>query len=119
MTDFLSKKALNAYRKALGARLSDLEEVHSLTEEDRAPVTLDQTTQGRLSRMDALQVQAMALETDRRRDMEIRRVESAIARLEDGEFGYCLSCGDEIEVKRLDNDPATPTCIGCASGRIG
>jgi len=118
MTDFLTKKEMSAYRKALETKLSDLNEVHALTQEDRAPVTLDQTTQGRLSRMDALQVQAMALETDRRREMEIKRVESALERMSDGEFGYCLSCGDEIEIKRLDNDPSTPTCIGCARGSV-
>lgn len=118
MSGFLNKKALNAYRKSLDGRLAELEEAHASTEEDRAPVTLDQTTQGRLSRMDALQVQAMALETDRRREMEIKRVEAALGRMDDDEFGYCISCGDEIEIKRLDNDPATPTCIGCARGSI-
>ena len=118
MAHFLSKKALNAYKKDLTHRLSELEEAHASTEEDRAPVTLDQTTQGRLSRMDALQVQAMALETDRRREVEIKRVEAAIQRVADDEFGYCVSCGDEIESKRLNNDPASPTCISCARGSL-
>lgn len=118
MTHFLAKKALNAYRKTLEKRLSELEDAHASTQEDRAPVELDQTTQGRLSRMDALQVQAMALETDRRREMEIRKIEAAIQRIDDGEFGYCLSCGDEIDVKRLDNDPAVPSCISCAKGSL-
>ncbi len=118
MSHFLPKKAQNAYRKLLEQRLAELEDDHALTQEDRAPVELDQTTQGRLSRMDALQVQAMALETDRRREMEIRKIDAALERLDDGEFGYCLSCGDEIGVKRLDNDPAVPSCISCASGRL-
>ncbi|NQV44352.1 MAG: TraR/DksA C4-type zinc finger protein [Rhodospirillales bacterium] len=118
MSHFLKKKSLNAYAKVLDKRLSELEDAHASTKEDRAPVELDQTTQGRLSRMDALQVQAMALETDRRREIEIKRVESAIQRIPSGEFGYCVSCGDEIEIKRLDNDPATPSCISCARGSL-
>jgi DnaK suppressor protein len=118
MIRFLGKKTLNAYHKRLDNRLSELEKSHAATEESRAPVALDQTTQGRLSRMDALQVQAMALETDRRRKIEIKRVEAAILRMENDEFGYCASCGDEIEVKRLDNDPACPNCISCARGSL-
>jgi len=119
MSIYPGKKALSAYGKTLDIRLSELQDAHASTEDDRAPVTLDQTTQGRLSRMDALQVQAMALETDRRREIEIARVEAAIQRITDGEFGYCMSCGDEIESKRLENDPASPTCISCARGSLG
>ena len=57
--------------------------------------------------MDAMQVQAMALETKRRREVGINRIK-------EGEFGFCLNCGDEIAVKRLDIDPSIPTCISCA-----
>jgi len=114
--DEMSKTAEKAYKKVLRERLVDLERIQASAAESRAPVALDQTTQGRLSRMDALQVQAMALETDRRRELEIQRVEAAMTRLDEGEFGYCISCGDDIEHKRLNNDPSTPTCIGCAQG---
>jgi DnaK suppressor protein len=114
----LDKKALKAYKKSLDSRLKDLQTVQATSAESREPVALDQTTTGRLSRMDALQVQAMALETDRRRDLEITRVETALDRMKHGEFGYCVTCGDEVEIKRLDNDPSTPTCIGCARGSI-
>ncbi len=84
------------------------------TEHDRDPVELDQTSVGRLSRMDALQSQAMALETERRRETEIQRIDAALKRIEDDDYGYCLTCGEEIAVKRLDFDPATPVCIDCA-----
>lgn len=113
----LTKKKINEYRKRLEAQRAELAADSETTAGDRAPVTLDQTTQGRLSRMDALQVQAMALETERRRENEIRRIDAALGRIEKGEFGYCLSCGDEIEAKRLEYDPALPTCIGCAQPR--
>jgi DnaK suppressor protein len=77
-------------------------------------VELDQTMVGRLSRMDALQSQAMQLETERRRTVEIQRINAALQRITDSEFGYCVSCGIDIEPKRLDNDPTTPTCFDCA-----
>jgi DnaK suppressor protein len=95
---------------------ADLERLAHEHEHDSDIVELDQTTQGRLSRMDALQGQAMALEVARRREAEIRRIDAALARIEDGDYGYCVGCGEEIARKRLDLDPATPNCIDCARG---
>lgn len=110
----LSSKEIKAYRETLENRRAALLDVHEKSADSRAPVELDQTTQGRLSRMDALQVQAMALETDRRRELEIQRIEHALDRIATGEFGYCITCGEEIETKRLDHDASAPTCIACA-----
>ncbi len=101
------KKKLEAERKAL---LHDTE----VSAGERATVKLDQTTVGRLSRMDALQTQAMALETERRREVELNRIEAALERMATGEYGACLSCGETIRPKRLEMDPATPVCIDCA-----
>ncbi len=84
------------------------------TQDSRKPVELDQTSVGRLSRMDALQTQAMQLETGRRRDLELKRIESALKRIEEGDFGYCVTCGEDIEEKRLAHDPTFPTCVACA-----
>ncbi len=85
------------------------------TMSDSAPVELDQTRVGRLSRMDALQIQAMAQETERRRHNELSRIEAALLRLKDGDYGYCVSCDDEIPDKRLELDPSTAICVDCAS----
>tara|TARA_R110002167_G_scaffold41937_1_gene127858 strand:+ start:558 stop:896 length:339 start_codon:yes stop_codon:yes gene_type:complete len=81
----------------------------------RTAVELDQTKVGRLSRMDALQGQAMAQETARRGALELKRIAAALHRLEIGEYGYCIRCGDAISAGRLQSDPATPTCIKCAA----
>jgi len=84
--------------------------------EGSRPVELDQTRVGRLSRMDALQGQAMAQETERRRNNELQRIDAALARVDTGDYGYCVICGEEISSKRLALDPSTPLCIDCASG---
>lgn len=105
---------VKAFKKRLLKMRDEVEELSEVTEEARQPVELDQTTVGRLSRMDALQSQAMQLETERRRIVEKQRINSALQRIEEGEFGYCVSCGIEIESKRLDNDPTVPTCFDCA-----
>lgn len=98
------------------------EELLAMTEstrDSRAPVELDQQSVGRLSRMDAMQVQAMAQETERRRALDLARIDAALARMDEGDYGYCVSCGEEIGVKRLELDPAVPTCIDCARGGEG
>ena len=106
--------------KAVKARLialrADLRDTSATSAESREPVELDQSRVGRLSRMDALQGQAMALEIARRRENEVRRIDAALARIDGGEYGYCVTCGEDIAAKRLDLDPAAAVCIDCARG---
>lgn len=83
--------------------------------ETRTDIVLDPQRYGRLSRMDAIQQQAMDDETARRRDVELTRIDAALRRIDDDEFGYCTACDQPITLKRLENDPANPLCIGCAS----
>jgi len=78
-------------------------------------VALDQSAVGRLSRMDALQAQAMSLESKRRRELELTRTKSALLRIEKKEYGYCLRCNEDISEKRLSVDPAATLCIDCAN----
>ena len=82
--------------------------------EDGEPVALDQTRVGRLSRMDALQNQAMAQETERRRQQQLVDIDRALRRLAEGTYGECVECGEPIAEKRLALDPSTPLCIECA-----
>jgi len=80
-------------------------------------VELDQTRVGRLSRMDALQSQAMSMENNRRRAQRLALIEAALARLDAGEFGACAECGEPIAEGRLAHDPAALLCIACAEER--
>ena len=103
---------------AISARLlnrrAELRTLLDSTQDSREPVELDQSKVGRLSRMDALQGQAMALESERRRTAELQRIEAALKRLDGGDYGYCIKCDEEIAPARLDLDPAVATCIRCA-----
>lgn len=103
-------------RTALEARRAELSDLSRSTESDRAPVELDQTRVGRLSRMDALQGQEMAKAQEARRAQELQRIAAALKRFDDDTYGLCLRCGDEIAEGRLRADPAIPLCIGCANG---
>jgi DnaK suppressor protein len=83
--------------------------------ESAAVVELDQTKVGRLSRMDALQAQAMAQASEQRREQSLRRIDAALKRLDDDEYGDCLRCDEPINPKRLEFDPTVTLCIECAS----
>lgn len=103
------------FKNLLLVRQTELAELAASTADARAPVELDQQSVGRLSRMDAMQGQAMALETERRRAAEQQRILAALKRIEAGDFGYCVTCEEEIAPKRLELDPSIPVCIDCAT----
>jgi len=105
---------LKKYKKLLLSRQEELLSLIASTKEDSAPVELDQTMVGRLSRMDAMQGQAMAEEVKRRRDMELTRIDAALGRIAEDEYGYCLTCGEDIDEKRLKLDPSISLCSKCA-----
>ena len=102
------------FRALLLQRRQELLSVKETAESAADTVELDQTRVGRLSRMDALQLQAMSLENKRRRELELKRISTALSRVNEDEYGYCVNCGDEIAESRLKVDPAAPLCIACA-----
>ncbi|MBE0508599.1 MAG: TraR/DksA C4-type zinc finger protein [Marinospirillum sp.] len=91
-------------------------ELESLAEgnDQAGTVELDQSRVGRLSRMDALQGQQMALEAERRRNQQLRQVLAALKRIEAGDYGDCAECGEPIAPGRLEYNPAVECCINCA-----
>ena len=99
----------------LEARLAPLREELVRTAAAATTVELDQTTQGRLSRMDAMQQQAMAAGLAERLRTEIRKTEAALDRVANGSYGECCRCGAEIPAARLAADPAAPFCTDCAN----
>ncbi|MBA3033436.1 MAG: TraR/DksA C4-type zinc finger protein [Gammaproteobacteria bacterium] len=94
-------------------RLASLHEELARTTAAAAPVELDQTTQGRLSRMDAIQQQAMAASLAERLRTEIRKTDAALDRVADGRYGECCRCGEAIAAERLAADLAAPFCADC------
>ena len=109
---------LARYRIKLLALRDELSAQSDQSKDSRAAVQLDQQAVGRVSRVDALQQQAMAQELERRRQRELVRLDAALKRVDDGSFGECAACGEPIGEKRLGLDPTLPTCVRCA-GRGG
>ncbi len=104
-----------ALRGRLLERRAALAGVAESAKDASRPVELDQARVGRLSRMDAMQHQEMARESDRRRERELQRIGTALARMNSGDYGYCLACDDPIGIERLRVDPAATQCLPCAT----
>lgn len=102
-----------ALRERLEARLTEVDAALGRSADAVRPVRLDQTSVGRLSRMDALQQQAMRLGLREGLARERRRIEAALARIEAGTYGKCCACGDDLSTERLHADPAAPFCVAC------
>jgi DnaK suppressor protein len=107
--------SLNKFKDQLLNLQQELLDLEDTANDAVKTVELDQTRVGRLSRMDALQGQAMSLEAKRRRQIELQKIAAALRRIDKHEYGDCVRCGEPIAVKRLELDPAAPLCITCAS----
>lgn len=112
LTNDKYKTALTELRAQLSASQSAQASADSIVELDQAKV-------GRLSRMDALQTQALNDELQRRRELQLQRIASALDRIDRGEFGICLRCDDDIDARRLDGDPSVTLCVACATAAQG
>lgn len=106
---------LKTAREQLIALREELEALADTGAEAAAVVHLDQSRVGRLSRMDAMQAQAMAKAAVARRADMLRKIAAALRRIDEGGYGECVECGEAINPKRLQIDPTTALCIGCAS----
>ena len=105
------------FKRLLEQKRSEILELIETGDIAAKPVELDQTRVGRLSRMDAMQAQAMSIEAKRRRDLELIRISSALERIEEGSYGECLECMEMISTARLEYNPSATLCIQCAEQR--
>ena len=104
------------HKRLIELQLQELTGEDELGQSSQKTVVLDQQSVGRLSRMDALQSQAMAQAQQRRRNVLKSSLTAALQRLEDEEFGYCVDCGDEIEEARISASLVIMKCMSCLKG---
>jgi DnaK suppressor protein len=109
----LSPDQRTELRGALERMLDRLERSMLATDRAAAPVELDQTAVGRLSRMDSLQNQGLTRNLQERERMKLVEIQEALGRMDDGSYGRCGSCGEAIPFGRLLVMPETSTCAGC------
>lgn len=107
----LTKDQILELRAQIEAELKEISA--ALSEKSKDSMELDQTCVGRLSRMDAMQQQAMASGMRERMLLRSRRLVAAWTRTEQGTFGTCCQCDEFIPIERLRSDLGTPFCSDC------
>ena len=103
------------FKELLLQQQQELLEVLESGKNAAGTVMLDQTSVGRVSRMDALQSQAMMKELARRREQSLHEISKALKRIDSGDYGYCEKCSEAIAVKRLQINPVALYCIACSN----
>ena len=101
------------HRKQIQQEMEELRVLSDGSRDSRAPVKLDQQSVGWLSRMDAMQQQSMELAREERRRQRLATLAATLRRMDEYEYGYCLSCGDDVAEARLVADPAGTLCVDC------
>jgi len=100
-------------RKRIEMRMEELSQTIARLEETSKPVSLDQPI-GRLSRMDSMASQAISDQRLSESRRTLMRLERALDRIDDAEFGICAECGEPIAAGRLLAMPEATLCVDCA-----
>jgi DnaK suppressor protein len=110
----LSKALLAEFEHQLQNLKLQIEQESTAAKDSSATVELDQQSVGRLSRMDAMQSQQMAMELARRRQRSLVLINEALNRIKRCDYGYCVSCEELIDIRRLQVNPTATFCVKCA-----
>jgi len=110
----MSEVDISSLRMKLLDLREELQVLAQTTNASAQVVELDQARVGRLSRMDAMQAQAMSQATGRRRELMLKKITAALARMDKDDYGLCRSCDEPINPKRLEYDPTVMLCVSCA-----
>lgn len=112
----MEKSEQERFRPAIDRRLAEIADELAAVKPDTETIAPD-TAVGRLSRMDSIQMQQMAMAQRQRLEDEASRLREARARIDAGEYGRCQLCGHEIAVERLEYQPDAVVCVPCAQKR--
>ena len=109
----MSPEKLLKFKGRIQDLMEEIEQDLQQENDGEKVVELD-TSIGRLSRMDAMQNQQMALELRRRKENQLMRLENALKRIDKGTYGACGKCKSPISEDRLDIQPDAVLCVKCA-----
>jgi DnaK suppressor protein len=116
-TDPLKLAQIEQLRTQLLAQQQELTDLLHNADATTKPVTLDQQSVGRVSRIDAIQQQQMAIANQQQTSDLLKGIELALRRIDDDSYGDCLECGEPVAYARLQAQPFARLCIDCQSAR--
>src|SRR5271167_3303941 len=108
----MDKKKLDYFKKRLETRQQELRRMVSRTEQD-GRTTDDDSAQDIADRAASSYTKEFLFHQSNNDRQLLQMVEKALARMREGSFGECISCGKEINAKRLEAVPWTRHCIEC------
>jgi DnaK suppressor protein len=108
----MEKKKLDYFRKRLESRQQDLRRMVSRTEQDGRTVDEDSAQDIADRAASSYNKEFLFHQSNNDRQL-LQMVEVALLRIREGSFGECISCGKEINSKRLEAVPWTKHCIEC------
>ena len=109
----MDAERISYFRQRLETLSKEVNGALNASKDSATVVELD-TAFGRLSRMDAMQNQQMALELRRRQENQLLRIKNALKRMDQGRYGLCGKCKQPIAEERLEISPDTVVCVRCA-----
>ena len=110
---FMDAERILYFRQRLETLSKEVNGALNASKDSANVVELD-TAIGRLSRMDAMQNQQMALELRRRQENQLLRIKNALKRMDQGRYGQCGKCKGPIAEERLEGSPDVVMCVQCA-----
>ena len=108
----MDKKKLDAFKKRLETRQQELRRMVSRTQQDGRSADEDSAQDIADKAASSYNKEFLFHQSNADRQL-LQMVESALARIREGNFGECISCGREINPKRLEAVPWTRHCIEC------
>lgn len=112
----LTAEEVRQLKEALATLIAELGETLEGLNVASKPVTLDQQSVGRVSRIDAIQQQHMSAAGKRSLERRLQQAKRALTAMEEGSYGACLDCEEPIGYARLTARPETPLCLSCQRG---
>ena len=108
----LSQKDLKAFKKSLEEMRKQIIETARKTMEEESNFDTDDLPD-EIDQASSEYAQSMAFRLRDREKFLLKKVEKALQRVEDGSFGVCERCEEQISLKRLQARPVTTLCIRC------
>lgn len=109
----MDQSTQNEMREVIQEKIEETEEEIEQLEELTKPIKPD-NAYGRLSRMDAINNKTINDAALRKQKKQLQKLERALGKIDEGKYGTCLKCGDDIPVGRLKFMPWTTKCVKCA-----
>jgi len=104
----MTKTDINKYKEILEARQAELADVLR----NREGITIEKSPDALDEVQNAAERELAIRNLDRESNL-LRNVRAALRRIEEGTFGTCVHCEEEISIKRVNAVPWTPYCIAC------